>query len=126
MPEKTISCSGALSMWYDFKQGVAQWIEKHKSNICEYSLAKLELRHSDVLRMACVIQKLLRALVSISGAIDKETCVADDEIGPVALGAALHSWRRQVHIHVAYYKYLNASPLLRMNKYGGMEASVPG
>ena len=42
----------ARSMWFDFKQGVAQLIEKHKSEICECSLAKLELRHSDVLRMA--------------------------------------------------------------------------
>ena len=44
----------------------------------------------------------------------------------IALGAALHSWRQQVHIHLAYYKYQNASPLLRMNKDGGMEASMPG
>ena len=73
-----------------------------------------------------MIQKLLRALVSISGAVDKDTFLADDEIHPIALGAALHSWRRQVHIHFAYYKYLNASLLPRMSKYGGMVASMAG
>ena len=52
----------ALSMWYRFKQGVADWIHKHKTDICEYSLAKLEFRDSDVLRMAYVIKKLLREL----------------------------------------------------------------
>ena len=61
----------ALSTWYQFKQGVADWIENHKSDICEYSLAKLELRHSDVLRMAYVIQKLLRALTAMSVATDR-------------------------------------------------------
>ena len=65
-------------------------------------------------------------MVFISGVIDKETFLADDEIHPIALGAAQHSWRRQVHIHFAYYKYLNANALPRMSKYGGMEASMPG
>ena len=64
----------ARSMWIELKQGVGEWIEQHRSEICEYSLAKLEFRHSDVLRMAYVIQKLLRALVFLSGAVDKDTC----------------------------------------------------
>ena len=45
-------------MWYQFKQGVVDWIENRKSEICEYSFAKLEFRHSDVLRMAYVIKTL--------------------------------------------------------------------
>ena len=32
----------ALSMWYRFNQGVADWIHKHKTDICECSLARLE------------------------------------------------------------------------------------
>ena len=76
--------------------------------------------------MAYVIQKLLRALTVLSAATDKEELLARDEIGPVALGAALHSWRRQVHIHFAYYKFLIANPLPRLNKHGGMEVSMPG
>ena len=62
----------AQSMWIEFKQAVGEWIEQHRSEICEYSLAKLEFRHSDVLRMAYVIQTLLRALVFLSGAVDKD------------------------------------------------------
>ena len=31
-----------------------------------------------------------------------------------------------MHIHVTYYKFLNANPVPRMNKYGGMEVSMPG
>ena len=81
----------ARSMWIEFKQGVGEWIEQHSSEIGEYSLARLELRHSDVLRMAYVTQKLLRALVFRSGAVDTDTFLADDEISPVALAAALHS-----------------------------------
>ena len=76
----------ALSMWYQLKQGVADWIEIHKSDICEYSLAKLEFRQSDVLRMAYVIQKLLRVLIAMSGATDKEELLANDELGPIAMG----------------------------------------
>ena len=113
-------------MWIEFKQGVGEWIEQHRSEISEYSLAKLEFRHSDVLRMAYVIKKLLRALVFLSGAVDKDTLLADDEISPIALAAALHSWRRQIQIHFAYYKYLINNPLPRMSKFGGMEASIPG
>ena len=116
----------ALSMWYQFKQGFADWVENHKSDICEYSLAKLEFRHSDVLRMAHVIQKLLRALTAMSVATDKEEFLASDEIGPIALGAALRSWRRQVHSHFAYYKFLKADPLPQLNQDGAMEALMPG
>ena len=61
-------------MWYQFKQGVADWIHNHKSDICEYNRAKLEFRHPDVLRMAYVIQKLLRALAAISVATNKNMC----------------------------------------------------
>ena len=81
----------AQSMWIEFKKAVGEWIEQHRSEICEYSLAKLEFRHSDVLRMAYVIQKLLRALVFLSGAVHKEKPLADDEVRLFALVCALHS-----------------------------------
>ena len=113
-------------MWYQLKQFVAEWIENHKSDICEYSLARLEFRHSDVLRMAYVIQKLLRALSAMSVATDKETLLASDEIGPIALGAALRCRRRQVHIRFAYYMFLNANPLPQLNQDGAMEELMPG
>ena len=87
MPCRRTFCSGrALSRLYQFKQGVADWIEIHKSEICEYSIAKLEFRHSNVLRMAYVSQKLSRALTAMSAATDKEEFLANDEIGPIALG----------------------------------------
>ena len=62
----------------------------------------------------------------MSAATDKEELLASDEIGPIALGAALRSWRRQVHIHVAYYKVVNANPLPQLNQDGAMEALMPG
>ena len=31
-----------------------------------------------------------------------------------------------MHIHFAYYKFLNASPLPQLNKHGGMEVFMPG
>ena len=93
----------AQSIWIEFKQAVGEWIEEHRSDICEYSLAKLEFCHSDVSRMAYVIQKLLRALVFLSGAVDKDKLLAADEICPIALAGALHSWRRQIQIHLASY-----------------------
>ena len=58
---------------------------------------------------------LLRALTIMSAATDNKEFLASDEIGPIALGAALRSWRRQVHIHFAYYKFL------RTNSVGGMK-----
>ena len=116
----------AQSMWIEFKQAVGEWIEEHRSEICEYSLAKLELRHSDVLRMAYVIQKLLRALVFLSGAVDKYMFLADDAIGPVALAGAVRSWRRQIQIHFAYYKFVTNNPLPSISKFGGVPASAPG
>ena len=76
--------------------------------------------------MAYVIQKLLRALTAMSVATDKEGFLASDEIGPIALSAARRSWRRQVHIHFAYYKFLNANPLPWLNKHGGKEVFMPG
>jgi hypothetical protein len=108
-------------MWYQFNQCVADWICKHKTDICEYSLAKLEFRDSDVLRMAYVIQKLLRALTIMSAATDNNEFLASDEIGPIALGAALRSWRRQVHIHCAYYKFLRTNSDSGMKEAGLMQ-----
>jgi hypothetical protein len=111
----------ALSMWYQFNQSVADWIRNHKTYICEYSLAKLELRDSDVLRMAYVIQKLLRASTIMSAATDNKELLASDEIGLIALGAALRSWRRQVHIHFAYYKFLRTNCDSGMKEAGLMQ-----
>ena len=52
--------------------------------------------------------------------------LADDEISPVALAGALHSWRRQIQIHFAYYKYVTNNPLPSISKFGGVPASIPG
>ena len=73
-----------------------------------------------------MILKLLRALTAMSAATHKQELLASDEIGSIALGAALRSWRRQVHIRFAYYKLLIANPLPRLNKHGGMEVSMSG
>jgi hypothetical protein len=72
-----------------------------------------------------VIQKLLRALTIMSAAIDNKELLASDEIGQIALGAALRSWRRQVHIHFAYYKFLQTNSVVGMKEDGLMEVLLP-
>ena len=52
--------------------------------------------------------------------------MADDEIGPVALAGAVRSWRRQIQIHVAYYKFVTNSSLPSIGKFGGVPAAAPG
>ena len=68
-----------------------------------------------------MIQKLLRALAIMSAATDNKEFLASDEIGPIALGAALRSWRRQVHIHFAYYKFLQTNSVCGMKEDGLMQ-----
>ena len=97
----------AFSLWAQAKLAIAEWIKCHGGDVCIHSLANLEFRDKDILRVANIVtQELLRAMSSMSGARRKDNFLASGIIGALDLAAAIRSWRRQVHIHLVCYEDL--------------------
>ena len=96
--KQRIVCDGfALSCYEAFSEGIVEWIVD-QGDLDKYWKVKLEFYRSDSMRAA----RFMRVATFL---VDADGAVLRCEVNLEEL-SALWSWRRDVHLHRALYKYL--------------------